>query len=85
LEPAAGIGGNRDEIDGADRVFDGFKKFRALAIEAIGDDVLEREHALVAQLPHHRHGSLGLGLKSSVVGPLALGSAARIGVGQPRL
>ena len=55
LEPTAGIGGNRDEIDGADRFFDGLKKFRAMAIQTIGDDILERQHPLVAELPQHRH------------------------------
>jgi hypothetical protein len=54
LEPTAGIGRNRDEIDGAGLFFDGFKEFWAITIQIIGDDLLERQHTLLADLPQHR-------------------------------
>jgi hypothetical protein len=44
------IGRNRDEIDGVTLCFDDFKKFRAMAIETIGNDILARQDPRIAEL-----------------------------------
>jgi hypothetical protein len=47
LEPAAGVGRNRDQRRDPDTGIHGVEKVGALAIEAIGNDILERQEPLI--------------------------------------
>jgi hypothetical protein len=77
--------GIRHQIGQPQACLDGVEKVRTMAIETIRHHVLEGQNALLVERADHGPSQLRLGLEGELLRHLALGSAAGIHIGKPRL
>jgi hypothetical protein len=60
-------------------------KVRAVPIEAVRHQILERQHTGAVEVLHHGSGQLGLRLPRDLLRHLTFGPPCCVGVGEPRL
>src|SRR5262245_56114607 len=84
LEPPPRVRWRRHERDGAHTGLAGCPQVRAVAVEAVRDNILERQYSRLVERLDHRGRQWGVALPHHLVWPLTFGPSLLVRVGEPR-